>query len=622
MSRFAVQAGVVLLALCPSLTLAVDAPARPGFLGPLTLLASPDGSCLYIAQTDAHRIDRFDIKAGKATASAALAATPTGMVLDKSGGLLYVTCAGPQGSVCVVETAGMKVAKTWAVGNTPLGPSLSPDGARLYVCNRFDNNVMAVEVASGKVLGKAAAVREPYVSLVSSDSKTVFVLNHLTNDRADTFDTAARVTVVDATSMATSTIRLINGSTGIRGGCLTPDGKWLLVTHILARYQMPTTQLERGWMNTNALSIINTAEKKLLNTILLDDVDLGAANPWSVACSVDGRTVCITHAGTHELSVLNLPGVLEKIEKTPVAAKSPEKNAPYASMTRAEIPNDLAFLVDLRRRVPLEGNGARGLAVIGNKAYVSMYFTDSLSVVDLDPAARGKIVSGVALGPAPQLTAQRKGEMLFNDAALCFQHWQSCATCHPDARVDALNWDLMNDGLGNPKNNKSMLLTHKTPPAMWTGVRPTAESAVRSGITHIQFAVRPDEDAVAIDEYLKVLEPAPSPYLVQGKLSPAAERGKALFLSDKVGCVKCHPAPLYTDLEMHDVASEGPYDRRSTFDTPSLVECWRSAPYLHDGRYVTIKELLSEGKHGNTHGQLDGLTPAQLADLAEFVLSL
>ena len=139
------------------------------------------------------------------------------------------------------------------------------------------------------------------------------------------------------------------------------------------------------------------------------------------------------------------------------------------------------------------------------------------------------------MGPEPKLTVARRGEMLFHDADLCFQHWQSCASCHPDARTDGLNWDLLNDGLGNPKNNKSMLLAHKTPPSMWEGVRPNAEDAVRSGIRSIQFSVRPEEDAVAIDEYLKLLTPVPSPHLVGGKLSASAQRGKALFFSPRVG---------------------------------------------------------------------------------------
>ena len=52
---------------------------------------------------------------------------------------------------------------------------------------------------------------------------------------------------------------------------------------------------------------------------------------------------------------------------------------------------------------------------------------------------------------------------------------------------------------------------------------------------------------MAIDEYLKSLQPVPSPHLVDGQLSPAAVRGKELFFSERVGCANCHPAPLYTD---------------------------------------------------------------------------
>ena len=128
--------------------------------------------------------------------------------------------------------------------------------------------------------------------------------------------------------------------------------------------------------------------------------------------------------------------------------------------------------------------------------------------------------------------------MLFHDAEICFQHWQSCATCHPDARVDGLNWDLMNDGMGNPKNTRSMLLVHQGGPAMSLGVRASAEEAVRAGFRRSLFAVRPEEDAAAVDAYLKSLQPVPSPHLVDGHLSPAAERGKKIFFDPKVGCAE------------------------------------------------------------------------------------
>lgn len=106
-----------------------------------------------------------------------------------------------------------------------------------------------------------------------------------------------------------------------------------------------------------------------------------------------------------------------------------------------------------------------------------------------------------------------KGEKYFNDAAYCFQNWQSCNGCHPgDARMDAMNWDLMNDGIGNSKNCKSLLLSHVTPPAMISGIRASSYVAVRTGYKYIQFIDLPEEFATCVDEYLLSLKPLPSPF--------------------------------------------------------------------------------------------------------------
>ena len=125
-----------------------------------------------------------------------------------------------------------------------------------------------------------------------------------------------------------------------------------------------------------------------------------------------------------------------------------------------------------------------------------------------------------------------------------------------------------------------------------------------------------------MDEYLKSLKPVPSPYLIMGELTPAAEHGKELFFSKEVGCATCHPSPLYTDLKEHDVGTIKAPDKDPNIDTPTLIECWRTAPYLHDGHYTTIKQLLTEGKHGAKGSGLEKLTPQEMADLVEFVLSL
>jgi len=577
------------------------------------------------------------------------------MVLGPGGTKLYVTCAAPKSTVLVLDAASGKEIASIPTGHTATAPAISPDGRTLYVCNRFDNAVAVIDLATSRETARVATTREPIAAAITRDGKTVFVANLLPGDRADAYDVAAAVTAIDTATKQATSIRLPNGSSSLRGICVSPDGEFAYAVHVLARYQMPTTQVERGWINTSAMSVIDVVAKKLINTVLLDDVELGAANPWGVACTGDGASICVSHAGTHELSVIDASVLLEKLtaaqegdatERRRVRAELADRSryndrqsvlrrhVYYSSITAAEVPNDLAFLVGLRRRIRLQGdgsrgelvdptsaNGPRGLAVVGSKAYAATYFSDSLAVVDLE-RKHGKVVSTIALGPKPQLTAERRGEMYFNDATLCFQHWHSCASCHPGARVDALNWDLMNDGLGNPKNARSMLLAHKTPPAMRSGIRAKAEAAVRSGIAYILFSVRPEEDAAAIDGYLKSLKPVESPYLVEGKLSPAAERGKKVFFDKQIGCGKCHPGSLYTDRKLHDVASKGRHDRRKTFDTPTLIECWRTAPYMHDGKYATMKALFTKGKHGNTTGKVDKLAEKQIDDLVEFVLSL
>ncbi|MCX7827278.1 MAG: c-type cytochrome, partial [Verrucomicrobiae bacterium] len=259
---------------------------------------------------------------------------------------------------------------------------------------------------------------------------------------------------------------------------------------------------------------------------------------------------------------------------------------------------------------------------IGPKAYTANYFSDSLCAVDM--ASEYAKPLSYPLGLRQRPTVERNGERLFNDATICFQGWQSCASCHSsDGRVDGLNWDLLNDGIGNPKNSKSMLLSHKTPPAMSMGVRDTAETAVRSGIRHILFQVRPEEEAVAIDEYMKSLKPIPSPYLVNRKLSPAAKRGEKLFNDPQVGCAKCHPPGLFTTLKHYDVGTRGQFDRDDKeFDTPTLIECWRTAPYFHDGSAATLREVLTTRNAHDRHGKTSHLNDAQIEDLLAYLLSL
>ncbi|NLH16568.1 MAG: c-type cytochrome [Phycisphaerae bacterium] len=586
------------------------------YLSPQDVVASADGKLLYLSLATADAVGVFDIASGKLIKTIPVAGTPSGLALDDKSNRMYVAIAKVAGTVCVIDLATGTIAGTISVGHTPVAMALSADGKMLYVCNRFGTSVSIVDLADKKTTATVAVLREPTAAALTADGKWLFVCNLLPVGPADGDITAAAISVIDTTARkVTKEIRLPNGSTTVRGIAFSPDGKYGYASHILARYQLPTTQLERGWMNTNAVSVIDVAGQSLVNTVLVDEVDLGGANPWAVACSGDGKYVCVTHAGTHELSIIDRAGLHDRLGKAAAGQKVTD-----ATSSGEEVPNDLAFLVDLRKRIKLSGNGPRGVALVGNKAWVTEYFSDSIAMVDLESAKRIGTPSIPLQEPRP-ITTVRKGEIFFHDAELCFQHWQSCASCHPgEARADGLNWDLLNDGIGNPKSTKSMLMAHQTPPAMISGVRGNAEAAVRAGIRGIQFAVRPDEDAVAIDEYLKLLKPVASPHLVNGQLSAKAKRGQGLF--EKAGCAVCHPGPLFTNLKEYNIGTGKGREVDVTFDTPTLVEVWRTAPYLHDGRAATIQDMLTTFNKEDKHGKTSGLSAEEIDDLAEYVMSL
>jgi cytochrome c peroxidase len=75
-------------------------------------------------------------------------------------------------------------------------------------------------------------------------------------------------------------------------------------------------------------------------------------------------------------------------------------------------------------------------------------------------------------------------------------------------------------------------------------------------------------------------------------------------------------------MQEYDAGTGTERDDNRGYDTPTLIEVWRTAPYLHDGRAVTIKEVLTRFNKDDRHGRTSNLTDKQIEDLAAFVLSL
>lgn len=451
-----------------------------------------------------------------------------------------------------------------------------------------------------------------------------FHCDQLPTGRADSAHVASALRIIDRdTGKIETELRLPNGSTSVAGLKVTPDGGHAVLIHLVGHIEPSTESLKQRWMCGNAVTLVDVAGLEIVGTVLLDDRNRGAANPSACGFTADGRKLLITHAGTHEVSIIDFPDLVEKMMALPAPLSVPP-SALYSVGSPEEIAyaTALKFFPAKRQRLKLpEGDlGPRGLSIIGDKAYVTNYFSDTVSIVDLshDPAT----ASSVRLAPEKPWTEERKGELYFHDARICYQGWQSCTSCHPDARVDGLNWDLLNDGRGNHKNTKSMLYAHRTSPAMSLGVRETAEMAVRSGIKNILNTDQPESVAKAIDAYLKSLKPAPSPHLTDGKLGPLAQKGVEVFQRAK--CADCHPPDdLFTDRKPHQVGTHNRFDKpEDRFDTPTLIEVWRTPPYLHDGSAETIREVLTKRNPHDQHGRTQNLSADDIDALCAYVLSL
>lgn len=611
--------------------------AGPLYRSPFDLAMAPDGGTLWVSDRTAGKVVGLRIAGGKMEKQAEIGVggKPAGLALNPAGDTLYVADSGGR-TVAVVGLAKRKVIARINVGVRPTGLALARRSQRLFVCNAASNDVSVVDTGKLQEVRRIRVAREPTEVAITPDERTVVVTNALPITPATEPTSSAEVSLIDArTLQVRAAPRLPAGGTNVRGVAVSPDGRWAYVVHMVARFNIPPTQLQRGWVNTSALSLIDLQQGTIHTTVLLDDLAEGAADPCGVALSPDGQRLWIALGGVNQVGVVEV-GRLQDF----LAGQVPDeivaqggydigsqnvwaelKKDPEA---RFKLVNDLTALyrAGLRQRYPSGGVGPRHLALSPDGAivYVTNYYSGN--VVSL-AADTGKPVGDLAVGPQPEADPVRRGEILFGDATICFQHWQSCASCHPDARMDGLRWDLLNDGMGNPKRTRSLVNSYRTAPVMSKGVRADMETAIRAGLKFILFCVRPEEDIAAIKAYLESLPPDPSPYLTpDGQLSAAARRGKKLF-EGKAKCAECHLGPLYTDLKPYDVGTLGELDREGDlFYTPKLTEIYRTAPYLHDGRAATIQEVLTTFNPQDKHGMTSKLSPQEIADLAEYVLSL
>jgi len=572
--------------------------------GPLNQAFSPACLCwsdelnaLMVLEATANRIDLLNLPDGNVIHGDSFDGMPTGICLGHNS--IFVTTDYDNGTVHTLDPVKLTETGTFRAGPGARSPGFIKSRGIISICHTWMDELGFYSLPDGELIKTIPVLKQPYTSVLSPDEKYLFVANFITHQRADQDTVAASVSVINLEKLEVEKhLLMANGSNALRGMAVSSNGEFVLISHNLGRFQVPTTQLEQGWMNTSALSIIKISDLSYEGTILLDEPEHGAAGSWGIDCH-DG-IIAVAHSGTHDVSVIDEKKFFTKLRSFD---------------NRETLSYDLNFLSGIRKRITLPGNGPRALLANDTSLYLGMYFSDTVNQVLL--SENEYEVRSWPLNDGFIESRERLGEKYFHDATYCFQGWQACNGCHPmDARTDGLNWDLLNDGVGNPKNCKSLLASHVTPPSMITGIRPDAETAVRAGFKYIQFARIPEEYSLAVDAYLKSLKPVPSPYLERGRLSDQAKRGEKIY--HQKGCQECHPKPYYTDLKMHTVTSPTDTLGPQLWDTPALIEVWRTGPWMHDGRCASMYNVFDSEQHGLT----EDLSESDMNDLVKYVLSL
>lgn len=622
--------------------------ARPRYRSPFAIREIPGTGHCVVTDTTHGSLVKLDLESGKVLGEVRLQGQPRGLTLDRAGRRAFVA-ESLAWTVAEVDLESLEVLRRFEVGRRPLDVALTPDEKNLLVSGSTGHDLWLVDLDAGKVSSRLELPREPFFLEPIPGTSDFLVGNLLPVGAPGTPTLRTLVSRVGLDARGKLVVRghleLPVGSTSVRQIRAEPGGAFAWVVHTVGRIHVPATQLERGWISTNALSLLDLEKGKVAATVLLDSPQQGASDPWGVELSDEARTLLISLRGTHEVARVDLAGLRRALERgvpvgdsgTPLPESPDGRPGAYDSRDGLEIwwriasdPIHVRDLVhDLRalgalgliERYPAGVRGPLDLRWSEDREELLVVGRFSGTVARL--SSSGELLGTLAVGEQPPADLVRRGEELFHDATISFQNWLSCSTCHPDdGRNDGLRWDLPNDGLGTPQMTRSLIRSHLVAPTTARGVR--AGFRVSSTAGFLFLGTQPTETRVAeVMAYLEGQAPEPSPFLARdGKLTPAQSRGKELFEGD-AGCTKCHQGEIRTDLKPHRIGTARKDEvGGNRFYTPKLLELYRTAPFLHDGRAATLRDIFTVHNEAGKHGEAADLTADELEDLLAYLMTL
>ena len=619
----AVTLALLLLAPAAKPAARSDAELSERYLSPIEMAFSPNGRLLYVVCQGSDELRVVDIQSGKVVSTVPVGHVPRGIVLSRDGQQIYVTNAWSD-TVSVIDATTLKVLRTLPTGFEPTGIVSDRTGETLYVANRLSNDISVIDVNSGQEIKRLLAGRGASYLALSADGKWVYGTHIYPNAGAFRTQPNSEITVIDTARRTVVERKQLHNVAGVFHVALSADGKLGVAAQLRPKNLIPLAHVEHGWAFGDSLTLFGDDIDGTVQ-VPIDELDRYYALPWAVAITPDKSKIFVTTAGSENVTVIDVRQLL-RFTTNSAGARQSSTNG---------LVNDLSAAANyVTARIPV-GRNPRGalLSQDGKRLYVANRLDDNVSVID---TSSEKVVSTIDLGGPKTITALRRGEQLFFTADYAFQGQFGCANCHLDATIDGLQWDLEPDGFGKDiVDNRSLEDLAGTEPFKWNGGNPDmpTECGPRTEKFFYRSQSYNSQELTDIVKYVYSLPYRPNRYrLPNGELTPAQERGKAIFertkykngnpIPEKNQCAYCHSGPKYTNQQQVDVGTGKSTDRSPVIDVPQLPNVVYSAPYLHDGSARSLEEIWTVFNPKDTHGVSNDLRKEELNDLVEYLKTL
>ena len=592
------------------------------YLSPFNMAVSPDGSRLFVIAQEGNALLVIDTQTNKVIDKIAVGENPHSVIIKNDGNTAFVSNQWAD-NIFEIDLSLSKVVDTLKTGSGPAGLVLSADEKFLYVVDSYSSEVSIINLQTKTEIRRLMAGNNPVGTDISPAGNLLYVTSRRTLPMPYGTPPMTELTVIDAATQRVKERKIFDNAYIMENVAFTPSGDMAIATLIRPKNLIPAIQVERGWMMTHGIGIIEPGNNGRIIQLLTDDPNAYYSDPFDIVITPDGEKAFVSHSGVDYISVIDLKAIrILLAESTPEMLKTYSNHLGISSRY-------------VLKRIPTGAN-PKGLVLSpeGEYLYVAERLEDRIAVISTEKLETIKTID--IKGPS-RITVARKGRRLLNNAGYTFQNQYACYTCHPDAHEDGLVYNMAGKDMGrNLANVQTLRDIGDIPPYKWNGKNSSIYK--QDGMRFSTILTRTESfdfdelDALVAYIVTGIKNPPNLRYNPAGKLTAAQKRGKMIFYRTHTNCGKeipvgnrcftCHPPPYFTNMEMVDVGTLSETDDYMLLDAPQLNNIYESAPYLHDGRAATLEELWTTYNDDDKHGVGNDMMKDQLNDLVEYLRSL